>query len=472
MKKFMDEDFLLTNDMARKLFHEAAAEPIFDYHCHLNPQEIAANRRFDNLSEVWLGGDHYKWRAMRANGVDERLITGDGDPYDKFLAWAKTVPLLFGNPLYHWTHLELQRYFDIYEPLSADNAAEIWKAANDKLKNAPELSVYGIFKKFNVYAVGTTDDPVDSLEFHEKAAADTASATKVLPSWRPDPALDLEKDGFAAYIGKLAAVSGTVINNLAGLKDALKNRVDFFNAHGCRAADHALEYVIFEPASDGSTGSLWEKEADDTFRAALAGKKPDARAAEAYKSHLLCFLAGLYYDKGWAMQLHAAALRNTNAAALAALGPNSGYDGIADHHTASKLARLLDAMHGRGKLPKTILYSLNSKDHYPMLSIAGCFQDGAPGKMQLGSSWWFLDNKDGMEEQMRILANGGLLSRFVGMLTDSRSFLSYPRHEYFRRILCNLLGTWVEAGEIPGDFSLLSGYVKDISFANAKRYFA
>jgi glucuronate isomerase len=491
MRKFMDKDFLLGNSTAQKLYHEAAAdEPIFDYHCHLPPKEIADNRRFQNLAQVWLGegnyGDHYKWRVMRANGVDEKLITGTGaDPYDRFLAWADTMSKILGNPLYHWTHLELQRYFDIYEPLNPKSAAAIWKAANEKLEKDPEFSVFGIFKKFKVFAVGTTDDPADTLEWHEKtasaslrAASSTASSgapatqTKMLPSFRPDKAINIDKEGFTGYIAKLGQASGKKIATFADLLEALSDRVSFFDKHGCRAADHGLEYIPFEAAGDGSTGSLWEKEAGETFAKVLSGAKADPRAMESYKTFVLAFLAEKYAEKGWAMQLHIAAIRNNNSRMFKAIGPDTGYDAIHDYPVAHNFSRFMDTLEAKGKLPRTILYSLNFKDFYPLATIGGCFQgDGIPGKIQLGSSWWFLDHKDGMEDQMKLLANVGLLSRFIGMLTDSRSFLSYPRHEYFRRILCNIIGTWAEDGEIPNDFDLLGNMVKDISFRNVKSYF-
>ena len=484
MQNFMDRDFLLTNKTAQKLYHEAAAdEAIFDYHCHLIPKEIADNRRFPDLAQVWLGegnyGDHYKWRILRANGVDEALITGRGaDPYDRFLAWADTVPRMIGNPLYHWTHLELQRYFDINEPLNRESAPAIWKAANEKLKNDPNFSVYGIFKKFRVYAVGTTDDPADTLEWHEKIAAAKATETKVLPSFRPDKALNIDKEGFFEYIARLGRAAGIKIEKLPDLLEALKSRVAFFDKLGCRASDHGLEYIPFEPASDGSSVSdggisaLWEKEAGETFVKVLSGGKADRRAMDSYKTFVFAFLAACYAEKGWAMQIHLSAIRNNNTRMLKILGPDTGYDAVHDHHVAANLSRFLDILEQQDKLPRTILYSLNYSDFYPLATIMGCFQGGGvPGKMQLGSSWWFLDHIDGMADQMKLLANVGLLSRFVGMLTDSRSFLSYPRHEYFRRILCNILGTWAEAGEIPCDFALLSGMVRDISFGNAKRYF-
>ena len=483
MKEFMDNNFLLSGRTAEKLYHEAAAgEPIFDYHCHLIPKEIAENRRFPDLASVWLGGDHYKWRQMRSNGVSEKLITGDAEPYDKFLAWADTVPRLFGNPLYHWTHLELRRYFGINEILNPASAPAIWKAANEKLANDPSLSVFGIFKKLNVYAVGTTDDPVDSLEWHEKAKNTTE--TLVLPSFRPDRVVNIEKPEFAEYIGKLGKAAGKNINCLDDLLGAIQNRVDFFHKTGCRIADHGLDFVPFVTASGDACLARpaeinfvqWEKEVKDIFKRSLAGKKPDAREAESWKTFCLNFLGEEYANRDWAMQIHVSAIRSANSAMLAALGPDTGFDAVADYPVAEKLARFLDILASRGKLPKTILYSLNLKDLYPMATLMGCFQgqsakEAVPGRIQLGSSWWFLDHIDGMEAQMRLLGNTGLLSRFVGMLTDSRSFLSYPRHEYFRRILCNILGTWAENGEIPNDFELLGGMVKDISFRNARRYF-
>jgi glucuronate isomerase len=473
VKKFIDKDFLLTTATAQRLYHEAAAEePIFDYHCHLNPKEIADDCRFPDLASVWLGGDHYKWRALRSNGVNERFITGNAEPYEKFLVWAETVPRLIGNPLYHWTHLELQRFFDIHEPLNKESAPAIWKAANEKLAKDPELSVYGIFKRFKVYAVGTTDDPLDSLEWHSKVAASKASPAKVLPSFRPDSAVAIDKAGFVEYIAALGKATGKTITKLDELLDALRSRLDLFDKNGCRAADHGLEYLPCAVASDCTTGPLWEKEVGETFKRTLAGKSSGSYSLDSYQTFLLRFFGEEYHRRGWVMQLHLSALRNPNTRALKAIGVNSGYDAVHDHPVSANLAGFLNILEFQGTLPKTILYSLNSKDFYPMASIMGSFQgEGIPGKMQLGSAWWFLDHRDGMEDQMRILASVGLLSRFVGMLTDSRSFLSYPRHEYFRRILCNLIGNWAEEGEIPNDFALLSGMVRDISFRNAQRYF-
>jgi glucuronate isomerase len=484
MKHFMDKNFLLSTPMAEKLYHEAAAgEPIFDYHCHLIPREIAENRRFPDLAAIWLGGgaygDHYKWRAMRANGIPERLITGNGEPYDKFLAWADTVPRLIGNPLYHWTHLELQRYFGITEPLNPQSAPAIWKAANEQLAHDPSLSVFGIFKKFKVYAVGTTDDPADTLEWHTKIKTQHNTETKVLSSFRPDRILNIEKPDFVEYIARLGAAAGKSITCLDDLLSAVQTRIAFFHGAGCRISDHGLDFAPFATASGDPlltrpgeiNFSKWESEMKGLFARALGGEKPAATETEAWKTYLLNFLGQEYAERDWVMQIHIAALRGNNTAALESLGPDTGFDAVNDYPAAEKLARLMDMLNARGKLPKTILYSLNQKDLYPMATVMGCFQQDIPGKIQLGPAWWFMDHIDGMEAQMRLLGNTGLLSRFVGMLTDSRSFLSYPRHEYFRRILCNILGTWAENGEIPRDFELLGGMVRDISFENAQRYF-
>jgi glucuronate isomerase len=479
MKQFMDQDFLLSTKTAQRLYHEtAAAAPIFDYHCHLDPREIAENRRFDNLAEMWLGGDHYKWRALRSNGVDEQYITGDAEPYDKFLAWADTVPRLVGNPLYHWTHLELRRYFDITDPLNRDSALAIWKAANTKLREDPSLSVYGIFNKFKVHGVGTTDDPADTLEWHESIRTKGGTKTLALPSFRPDPAIAIDNPGFREYIGRLGKAAGKPIGSLEDLLRVLRERLDLFDKNGCRSADHGLDYPPFDTSTDsaaldagGSGGGRWEKEAGETFARVLSGEAAGSGAMESYKAFILCFLGAEYHDRGWVMQLHFGALRNANSRMLGLVGPNTGFDAIRDHRLAEKLARLLDALCSRGKLPSTILYSLNPKDYYTLGAIMGSFQGGIPGKLQLGSAWWFCDHRDGMEEQLKVLGNLGLLSRFVGMLTDSRSFLSYPRHEYFRRILCAMLGRWTEDGEIPNDMPLLEGMVRDICFENAKRYF-
>jgi glucuronate isomerase len=474
MKAFMDRDFLLGSGTARRLYHEAAAaEPIFDYHCHLNPREIAEDRRFPDLAYVWLGenhyGDHYKWRMMRANGVDEKFVTGDAEPWDKFRAWAETMPVLIGNPLYHWTHLELQRYFDIHEVLDGKSARAIWDGANEKLRHDPDFSALGILKKFRVYALGTTDDPADSLEWHEKIRREGKTAARVLPSFRPDRVLNIGKPDFAAYVAALGRAAGRTIAGLTDLWGALENRLDFFDSLGCRASDHGLEYLPF--SVPGEEEGAWERGLEEVFAGALEGRAPSAGDAESWQTFILTRLAAEYRRRGWVMQIHLSAIRGINSRAQRELGADTGYDSVHDHPVSAKLARFLDYLESSGALPKTILYSLNPKDFYPLATIMGSFQGQSPGKMQLGSAWWFLDHRDGMEQQMKLLANVGLLSRFVGMLTDSRSFLSYPRHEYFRRILCNMLGGWAEEGEIPADLGLLGGMVKDISFNNAQRYF-
>jgi glucuronate isomerase len=466
----MGKDFLLSTKTAQRLYHEAAApEPIFDYHCHLSPREIAEDHRFSNLADMWLQGDHYKWRALRANGVAENRITGDADPWDKFAAWAETVPRLIGNPLYHWTHLELQRYFDIPDPLNPGSAPAIWKAANEKLARDDDLSVWGIFKKFKVHTVGTTDDPADDLLWHTRIQDEGKIETRVRPSFRPDRALGIERPDFGASIARLGEAGGKTITTLDDLLEALRNRIDFFDQRGCRASDHGLEY----PPGAAAPSGVWPQEAAEIFARALDGEAPDKTQRDTYQAFLLCFLGSEYHDRGWVMQLHLSAIRSVNSRMLKTLGPDTGFDAVQDHRMPEKLSRLLDTMESRGKLPKTILYSLNPKDYYPLGSIMGSFQGPPlPGKMQLGAAWWFCDHRDGIEEQLRTLGNLGLLSRFVGMLTDSRSFLSYPRHEYFRRILCETLGRWTEAGEIPDDWPLLSGMVRDISFRNAERYFS
>ncbi|MCR4939652.1 MAG: glucuronate isomerase [Treponemataceae bacterium] len=466
MKKFMDEDFLLETETAKKLFHTAAKDmPIWDYHCHLIPAQIAENKKFPDLTDVWLGGDHYKWRQMRTFGVEEKYITGNAEPYEKFLAWASTIENLIGNPLYHWTHLELQRYFGIYEPLTSKSAPEIWKKAN-KMLESDDLSVKGILDKFNVYAVGTTDDPIDSLEYHQAIASGSAHigkvATKVVPSFRPDKAIHIDAAGFADYIKKLADVAGVAINSPDDVIKALEIRLDFFINNGCRATDHALEYPPVETTDPAAA-----------FKKAMNGEKISRAEADSYRAYVLKGLAAIYREKKVVMQLHMAAIRNNNPSAMKNLGPDTGFDASHDHDMSEALANLLGCMEMNGGLPKTILYSLNPKDYYAIGTLMGCFQgSGIKGKIQFGSAWWFCDHKDGMEEQMKVLGNLGMLSCFVGMLTDSRSFLSYPRHEYFRRILCNILGNWVEGGMFPADMDKLSEIVKNISFENAKNYFA
>lgn len=481
MNRFMDRNFLLRTKTARHLYRDIASkEPIYDFHCHLSPADIASNRRFSNLTEIWLGGDHYKWRQMRTAGIDERLITGQADPYEKFLAWTRTVERLAGNPLYHWTHLELQRYFDVHEPLTTESASRIWTKANEALAT-DALSVKGIFERMNVYAVGTTDDPVDSLEHHAAIAEGTAPigkiGTRVIPSYRPDKALNIDLPTFPAYIEALAKASGLAVTSSDTAVKALILRLDAFKAAGCRASDHALEYPPFRIADDA--------EIDRAFAKAMAGEKVTKDEADAWKTKLLTALSAAYAERDMVMQLHMAAIRNVNGRMFRLLGPDTGFDASHDHQLSENLARLLDRMQDAGELPKTVLYTLNPKDYYPLGTIMGGFQgkdpgkvnagsfgsgDGIPGKIQLGSAWWFADHRDGMEEQLKVLGNLGTLAHFVGMLTDSRSFLSYPRHEYFRRILCNLLGDWVEAGEFPAG-ETVERIAADISFRNAARYF-
>ena len=460
MKKFMDENFLLNNDCAVRLFHEYAKQmPIFDYHCHLIPAEIAGNKREPSITSAWLYGDHYKWRQMRTNGYDER----EGDDFEKFLHYADTVAHAIGNPLYHWSHLELQRFFGIDTPLSPKTARQIYDEANKKLKEDPDLDAYGIFKKFNVYAVGTTDDPADTLEYHVTIKKAGKTATKVIPSFRPDKAMNIDAAGFNEYIDKLAAAADVKIASPADVMTALSKRLDWFIQNGCVATDHAIIVPPYAPATDAKVKEIFLK--------ARAGQSVTAEEAEIYRTYILMSLAEEYAKKNIVMQLHMQASRNNSTRGFKALGPDTGYDGVTDKEMADNLQKFLDTLDMKNALPKTIIYSLNPKDYYAVGTLMGCFQRDVPGKIQMGSAWWFCDHIDGMTEQMKVLGNLGLLSRFIGMLTDSRSFLSYPRHEYFRRILCNMLGTWMDNGEIPADFDLVGGMVQDISFNNAKRYF-
>ena len=459
-KAFMDKDFLLDSPTAVKLYHQVAAKmPIIDYHCHINPKQIYEDKVFSDLSEAWLGGDHYKWRAMRANGVPERFVTGDASPYEKFERWAATLPRLIGNPLYHWTHLELQRYFDIHEPLGPDSCAAIWKKANARLK---KLSVRQIIARSDVRVICTTDDPVDDLNWHKLIAQDDSITVQVLPAFRPDKALNIDKADFTDYIAKLAAASGVFITDADSLAEALGRRLNYFAALGCRAADHGLDYVMFSRAHD----------ADEVLKKALAGHPVSAEEADSFKTELLCRLARMYQAHGIVMQLHYGAVRNVNPRAFEALGPDTGYDAIWGRSDSGRhLAGLLGLMQARGGLPRTIVYSLNPNDNAQITTVLGGFQDGeTPGKMQHGSAWWFNDTRAGMEKQISELADTGVLGTFIGMLTDSRSFLSYTRHEYFRRVLCNLLGHWVERGEYPQDEQALKQLVEDICYNNAVSY--
>ena len=464
MKKFMDEDFLLQTETAKKLYHDYAEKmPIIDYHCHINPQEIAENRKFDNISQVWLGGDHYKWRMIRSNGVEERLITGDGSDREKFQMFAESLPKAIGNPLYHWTHLELKRYFGYDGVLNGETAEEVWNLCNAKLQE-DDMSARGIIAHSNVKCICTTDDPADSLEWHKKIRDDKSFTTKVLPACRPDQAVNLEKPSFPDYIKKLSQSSGIEISSFARLLDALTARLDFFDSMGCRASDHGLDYVMYVPASDSELEAIFQK--------AVQGAPLSKDEIEKYKSALLLFFGRQYAKRGWVMQLHYGAIRNGNTAMFEKLGADTGYDCISTVHCADGIVRFLDELCKTGELPKTVLYSLNPTDNEVLDTIIGNYQNSdAVGKIQHGSAWWFNDTKTGMIAQLTSLANLSVLGNFIGMLTDSRSFLSYTRHEYFRRVLCNLLGSWVENGEYPCDLEFLGKMVQDISFNNTNRYF-
>ena len=464
MKKFMDADFLLSTETAKELFHDYAEKtPVLDYHCHINPREIAEDRKFDNITQVWLGGDHYKWRFMRSSGVDEYYITGGASDKEKFLKWAEVLGKAIGNPLYHWSHLELQRYFGYNGALNKNTAEEVWELCNKKLAD-PSMSVRNIIKQSNVTLICTTDDPVDTLEWHEKIAADDSFDVQVLPAWRPDKAMNIEKVDYASYLDKLSEVSGVKVNTFAALKEALKVRMDYFVKRGCNVSDHALEYVMYAPATDEEIEAIFAKK--------LAGGQVTREEELQFKTVFMLFVGKEYKKLNWVMQLHYGCKRDNNTLMFEKLGPDTGYDCINNYAPSAQMADFLNALIATDELPKTILYSLNPNDNASIGTILGCFQDStAVAKIQQGSAWWFNDHKVGMQNQMISLANLGNLSGFVGMLTDSRSFLSYTRHEYFRRIMCDLIGGLVENGEFPYDIDTLSEIVKDISYYNAVRYF-
>jgi len=466
MSQFLTEDFLLDSEFARRLYHEYAVDqPIYDFHCHLPPEQIAGDYRFKNLYDIWLKGDHYKWRAMRTNGVAERFCTGDAGDWEKFEAWAQTVPHTIGNPLFHWTHLELRRPFGITDKLlSPATARDIWNRGNEMLTQ-DNFSARGIMKQMNVKLAGTTDDPIDSLVHHKAIADDAGFNIKVLPSWRPDKAFNIEAVGFNDYMKLLETASDTAITGFSQLCDALKKRLDHFAAHGCKVSDHALDVVVYGEADEHTLDGILARRLDGTL--------PSPQEIAQFRTAVLIFLGSEYTRRGWTQQYHIGALRSNNSRMLAQLGPDTGFDSINDQPVAMALSRLLDAQAKNNTLPKTIIYCLNPSDNEIIGTMIGNFQgEGMPGKMQFGPGWWFNDQKDGMERQMLQLASLGLLSRFVGMQTDSRSFLSYTRHEYFRRILCRMLGHWVESGEAPADINLLGDMVKNICFDNAKSYFA
>lgn len=465
MVSYLKSNFMLQNQTAIYLYEEFARDlPIIDYHCHLDPQMIYENYQFKNIAEIWLGGDHYKWRAMRANGVEESLITGSASDYDKFLAWAKTVPMTLGNPLYQWSHLELQRYFGIDDLLNEHTAQDIWTRAN-KLLASESYRVRDLITRSNVQVICTTDDPVDSLEYHLKLKEDENFDVAVIPCFRPDKALDIRRDIFLSWVKRLEAVVGYPISEYDDLLQALTARAEHFHAVGCRLSDHALDIVPYVPTSPDEVSSIFER--------ALRGEPLSDIDVNKYKTFTILYLGKLYARLGWTMQFHMHAMRNNNARMFRNLGPDTGYDSMYDGPIAAPLCSLLNDLDEDDSLPKTILYSLNPKDYPVLAALIGSFQGGGvPGKVQFGAAWWFNDTRDGMLDQMKTLANMGLLSRFVGMLTDSRSFLSYPRHEYFRRLVCNMLGEWVEAGDVPDDPSLLGTFVRRICYDNAREYFA
>ena len=464
MKKFMDEDFLLTTDVAKKLYHNYAENmPIIDYHCHINPQEIWEDRKFDNITQVWLGGDHYKWRQMRSNGIDEKYITGDASDREKFQKWAETLEKLIGNPLYHWSHLELKRYFGYEGYLSGETAEEVWNLCNEKLSQ-DDMTVRNIIRKSGVELICTTDDPVDSLEYHKKLAADESFDVRVLPAWRPDKAMNLEKPEYLDYLKKLEEVSGITIDSYASLMKALKVRMDYFAEVGCSVSDHALEYVMYVPVS--------AEEIEEIFQRRLSGAYITKEDELKFKTAFMLELGKEYNRRNWVMQLHYGCKRDNNVLRYRQHGPDTGYDCINNYAPSAQMADFLNALSETDELPKTILYSLNPNDNASIGTIIGCFQNEKTiGRIQQGSAWWFNDHKTGMTDQMVTLANLGMLSNFIGMLTDSRSFLSYTRHEYFRRIMCERIGKWVDNGEYPEDYKTLEKIVKGISYNNVVQYF-
>ena len=459
MKIFMDRDFLLSTETAKHLYHDFAAElPIVDFHCHLNPQEIYEDRQFENITQVWLGGDHYKWRLMRSAGVDEKYVTGDASDREKFQKFAETVGLAIGNPIYHWSHLELRSYFDYTGVLNGDTAQEVWDLCNARLKS-PDMSARNLILRSRVKALCTTDDPADTLEWHKKIAEDESFGVKVLPSYRPDKAMGIEKPDYLEYLKKLGE-----IGSFAQLAKELKERLQFFVSLGCRVSDHGMEAVPFAPASEAEVETIFQKR--------LAGELPTVLEAKQFKTALLVILGREYHRLGVVMQLHFGVIRDNSRRVFRALGPDAGIDSIGETASVKELACFLNALDETGELPKTIIYSLNPNDNAAIETVMGAFQTGeAVGKIQHGSAWWFNDHKVGMQDQMTSLANEGFLAGFVGMLTDSRSFLSYPRHEYFRRILCELVGGWVENGEFANDEKALKTIVEGICVRNAEKYF-
>lgn len=463
MKRFLDENFLLNNKIAQELYHDYAKHmPIIDYHCHLPQGQIAGDHQFKNLTEAWLYGDHYKWRAMRTNGVDESYCTGNKPDFEKFEKWAQTVPYTMRNPLYHWTHLELQRYFNVYDLLSDDTARNIYDECSAKLQT-PDYSVRNLLRKMNVKLVCTTDDPVDDLKQHRQLKADFE--IPILPAFRPDAAMNVDNPvTFNTYVSRLEKAADVSIGSFTNFIDALKKRHDFFAANGCGVSDHGLEHIYAEDYTDAEIEAI--------FNSVRSGKALSQLERDKFKSHMLVQFAEWDWERGWVQQYHLGALRNNNSRMMRELGPDTGWDSIGDFHQGKSLSKFLSRLEGNNKLAKTILYNLNPADNELMATMIGNFNDGSvAGKIQYGSAWWFLDQKDGMIKQMNALSNMGLLSRFIGMLTDSRSFLSFPRHEYFRRLLCNLFGEEMENGELPNDVKWIGKMIQDICFNNAKQYF-
>ena len=465
MQGFLSKDFLLDTPAARTLYHEyAAAMPIVDYHCHIDPKDVYEDRRFENITQLWLGGDHYKWRLMRSNGVEERYITGDASDWEKFEKFAQSLPRAIGNPMYHWCHLELKNYFGYEGVLNAETAKEVWELCNEKLKNDPAMSARGLILASNVAMVGTTDDPCSDLQWHKKLAEDQNFEVKVCPSFRPDPALNIHKPGFVEYIKLLEKTTGSSLDTAQRICNALSERIAYFDAHGCRAADHGLDYVMYNPVTS--------EQATQTLQKALAGQTVTQQEAEGFQTMLLMHCAREYAKRGWAMQLHFSCKRNPNTRMFREQGADHGFDCIAVTNSCDATYALMDALELEGNLPRTILYSLNPADNEWIDTLLGAFQSSeVPGKIQHGSAWWFNDNKVGMQDQLISLANLSVLGNFIGMLTDSRSLLSYARHEYFRRILCALLGRWIENGEYPADMKYVGSLVQDICTNNAIRYF-
>jgi len=460
---FINDNFLLENKFAEELYHNYSKnQPIIDYHNHLNPQFIAEDKIFDNITQVWINGDHYKWRAMRTLGINEQFVTGNGSDKDKFLNWAKTVPYTMRNPLYHWTHLELARYFDIYDLLNEKSAEKIYIETTEKI-NSQAYSTQNLLKKVNAELVCTTEDPIDNLEFHQKLTKNPIG-TKMSTAFRPDKAILISNDGYNAYLDTLGDVSGIAINTFADLQAALRKRIEFFNANGCKLSDHGLDQIYFEEFTESEINTIFKKKRENRIISPEEALK--------FQSAVLLFLSETYHEFGWVQQFHLGALRNNNARMHRILGPDTGWDSIGDYPQAQKLSSFLNALDSKDKLTKTIIYNLNPADNEVMATMIGNFNDGSVrGKVQFGSGWWFLDQKDGMTKQLNALSNMGLISCFVGMLTDSRSFLSFPRHEYFRRILCNLLGDEIKRGELPNDMEWIGKLVSDISYNNAKEYF-